>query len=215
MHKKEVKLFLLISLFFIVSLQFVGGHVEHAEPSVQTSSVWYQIFIWHDWLHPLFYLFLIYSCYFYRFFSGRKFKHEPKKCLGDCSKCYKPEGWLHQYHRYFLWGTLLLAFIHVGEIMPSLTRALTYTGYDLWILVSESSYLAVSFLYLGTCYHVRYVVERMAKKKWVSYKFYNGLTSLNRHHHIFFWLTIGFVAIRFILVAIETGSILQAIPGTF
>lgn len=211
---KEVKLLVIaLSLLFIV--QFVVAHAEHAEPSVKESSILYQIFLLHDWIHPIFFILLIYSCYYFRFFSGRNISKEPKVCLGECGNCYKSEGRLKQYHRYFFWGTLLLLFIHVGEVLPSLNNIYKLSGLDLWVLLSETAYLGFAFLYLGTCYHFRYFIDRLANKKIVSYRFYNKLTSLNRYHNLFFWITITIVAVRFILVVIDTGSIIKAIPGTF
>lgn len=214
--KPKTKSFLLLTLFLIMSISLVSAHVEHAAPGVEETSILYQIFLFHDWIHPLFFILMVYSCYYFRFFSGRNISHKPRYCLGkDCSGCDKGEGLLKQYHRYFFWGTLVLTFIHLGEIFPSLINFPIFLSSDFWILISETTYLVLALLYLGTCYHFRYFVERLARKKIVSYNFYNGLTSLNRHHNVFFWLTITVALIRFILVAIDTGSIIEAIPGTF
>lgn len=211
--KRGGQLFILLIIFSFIS-PIVAAHVAHAEPGVAPESIWYQIFLLHDWIHPIFFLLLIYSCYYFRFFLGRMLG-EPKTCMGNCSGCYKSEGWLKQYHRYFFWITLFLTFIHIGEIAPSIGIFPTLSKMDLWITISEGAYLSFALLYLGTCYHFRYFVERAAKKRFVSYRVYNGLTAINRHHDKFFWLTITAVIIRFILVAVDTGSLLQAIPGTF
>lgn len=211
MKKRLVLLFLALS----IGMYLVSAHVEHAEAGAEEGSFWYQIFVLHDWIHPVFFLLLIYSCYYFRFFSGRKIAHQPKTCLVECQQCYSQEGWLKQHHRFFFWGTFLLSFVHAGELLPSLKEVTNFSGVDLWVLGSETVYLAFAFLYLITCYHFRYCVERGAKKHWISYKVYNGLTALNRYHNVFFWLTLIAVAIRFTLVAIATGSILEAIPGTF
>lgn len=214
--KTKTKSFLLLALLLIMGISLVSAHVEHAAPAVEETSILYQIFLLHDWIHPIFFILMVYSCYYFRFFFGRNISHEPRYCLGnDCSGCYKAEGPLKQYHRYFFWGTLLLTFIHLGEIFPSISNFPVFLSSDYWILISETTYLGLAFLFLGTCYHFRYFAERLAKKKIISYKLYNGLTSLNRHHNLFFWLTITAALTRFILVAIDTGSIIEAIPGTF
>jgi hypothetical protein len=210
---KKRKVFM-VFLVFLFIIQFISAHVEHAEIK-EEAGILYQIFLFHDWVHPVFFILLVYSCYYFRFFYGRNISREPKACLGNCSEHYKSEGWLKQHHRYFFWGTLILSFIHVGELMPSIMGIFNLSGLDLLVLISESSYLAFAFLYLGTCYHFRYFVERLAHKGYINYQLYNKLTELNRHHNLFFWITILFVAVRFTLVAIDTGSIVDAIPGTF
>lgn len=47
-----------------------------------------------------------------------------------------------------------------------------------------------------------------------SWKIYNVVTRINRHHDAFLWMTLFFAALRFTLVLIQTGSLIQAIPGT-
>ncbi len=199
----------------VVCMQIVAAHAEHAKPSIEKTSVWYQVFLIHDWIHPIFFLLMVYSCYYVRFFSGRRISRQPSKCLADCSDCYKPEGWLKQRHRYFFWGTFILTFIHIGEIGPSLSTITKSSGLDLWITISEGVYLVSAILYLVTCYHFRYFIERLAHKRWISYSVYNRLTSLNQYHNAFFWSTIIPALMRFVLVAVDTNSILKAIPGTF
>lgn len=215
MVPKEMVFIISLILLILFNFKFVEAHIEHAGPDLEETSFWYKIFQVHDYIHPIFFILLIYSCYYFRIFSSKNIDHEPKTCMGQCSKCYKSEGKLKQYHRHFFWITLFLAFVHTGEILSSIKNFSMLYGLDRWILVSETTYLGFAFLYLGTCYHFRYFVERMANKRILGYKFYNRLTSLNRHHDLFFWLTIISVLIRFILVAIETGSLLKAIPGTF
>lgn len=214
MKGREVIL-LSIILILLFNAKPIQSHAEHAEPEVEKSSLWYKMFLLHDWIHPIFFLLMIYSCYYFRIFSSIRISKEPKKCLGDCTGCYKPEGKLKQYHRYFFWITLVLTFVHLGEIMPSLNNFNSFLGIDFWVLISETTYLGFAFLYLGTCYHFRYFIERIANKNIVGYKFYNALAKLNRYHDIFFWLVITSVIIRFILVVINTNSIIKAIPGTF
>jgi len=213
--RKVVRLVVLLLVFILLSLPLVAAHVAHAEPSVEGTSFWYRVFEAHDYLHPVFFILMIVSCYYFRFFWGRNISGEPRSCEGACKGCYSGEGWLKQQHRYFFWGTFLLAFIHIGELVPSFRVFSMLPLIEVWILVFEASYLGFAFLYLFTCYHFRYVIERAAHRRWLSYRIYNKLTAFNRHHNIFFWLTILAVAVRFTLVAVDTGSILQAIPGTF
>ncbi|MBI4167564.1 MAG: hypothetical protein HY515_01265 [Candidatus Aenigmarchaeota archaeon] len=208
--------FAVFALSCIIFLSTASAHVEHAEPAVDKGSFWYRVFLWHDWLHPVFFILLIYSCYYFRFFSGRKISGEPTACFGACSHCYQEENWLKKNHRWIFWITLILLFIHMGEIMPSLSGFIGYSGFNFWILAIEAAYLILALLYLMTCYHFRYFVERLTKRKLVSYRIYNGLTALNnKYHGTFLWLTLSAVAIRFALVVLDTGSVLQGIPGAF
>ena len=204
-----------VSLWILLSLSIVLAHAEHAEPVVDKSSILYKIFLLHDWIHPVLFILMIYSCYYFRFFSARRINNEPKTCTGDCSNCYKEEGFLKKYHRYFFWGTFILLFVHIGEVIPSINNISSIDGIEFWILMSETSYLVAALFYLGTCYHFRYFAERLANKKLISYKLYNKLTSLNRHHNIFFWITISMVMLRFILMLIYTKSLIKTFPGTF
>lgn len=207
----------LISLFalLLVMISFANAHAEHAAQQVGQKSVWYQIFLIHDWLHPLAFLLLIYSCYSVRFFSSRHILKEPQRCLGSCSQCFTPENTIKQYHCYFFWITFFLLFVHVGELVPSLLDIFSFKGFDATILFSETAYVGFAFLYLGTCYHFRYALERLAHRGTITYSLYNKVTDMNRHHGTFFWLTIFSVAVRFTTMLITTQSFLKAFPGTF
>ena len=147
MMVKEVKKYSLLLVMFI-SVVIVAAHVEHAEPGIEKGGFWYQIFIIHDWIHPIFFLLMVYSCYYVRIFSSRKILHQPKACLADCSSCYKQEGWLKQHHRYFFWGTLLLSFIHLGEVIPSLKEISSLYGFDFWVLINILLVVLIYFLEL-------------------------------------------------------------------
>ena len=201
-------------LFCLVFLMSASAHVEHAE--AVEGSFWYQVFIAHDWLHPVFFILLIYTCYYFRFFSGRKIGGEPRACIGECSHCYHGENVLKRNHRWIFWMTFFLLFIHIGEAIPAIVDFRDYSGLDFWILATESAYLIFAFFYLITCYHFRYCVEMLAKRKVISYKLYNELTNMNnKYHGIFLWSTLLMVVLRFLLVIVDTGSVVKAIPGMF
>lgn len=215
MLQKEVIISVSLFALLLVMVSFVNAHAEHADPRVEKKSVWYQIFLIHDWLHPFTFLLLIYSCYSVRFFSSRHILKEPQRCGGSCSRCFTSENIVKQYHRYFFWITFFLLFVHVGELVPSLLDISSFKGFDAIILFSETGYAGFAFLYLGTCYHFRYALERLAYRGIITYNFYNKVTDLNRYHGTFFWFTISSVAVRFTTMLITTQSFIKAFPGTF
>ncbi|MBI4448936.1 hypothetical protein HY641_02840 [Candidatus Woesearchaeota archaeon] len=200
----------------------VLAHVEHFEEVSALRGFWWYVFLWHDWLHPFFFLFMILTCYSMRFFAGREVFHEPRDCVfanQGCGKCYRGEHPMSKFHRFFYWGTLILLFIHFGETSPALFKYLLAPANPLYldnaILLSESIYLFAVLAYLGGCYHFRYFIGKHVH--WfgrLGWNIYGYVTRANRHHDTLLWLTFVFVALRFTLVLIQTGSLLKAIPGT-
>ena len=52
-----------VVLLLLINFPTVQAHVAHAEPAVEAGSIWHQIFLLHDWIHPLFFILMIFSIF--------------------------------------------------------------------------------------------------------------------------------------------------------
>lgn len=121
---------------------------EYTNPEVALSDTglfWTAVYwIWgfHDRIHWIFIILMLYTCYHFRFFYGRNVLKHPGKCSWDRDPGYDGERTLMQWHRFFWYGNIVLITIHWTEWVEGV-RMLLLTPYKeftyiFWPLTDEA-----------------------------------------------------------------------------
>lgn len=138
MRKRTI---LILSVFILVTgVAAAHHHPEHfpladyTEPDIvlQGENVFWQSVYWiwgyHDRLHWVFILLMLYTCYHFRFFYNRNIVKHPGKCSWEKDPGYDGENTLMKWHRVFWYGNILLIAVHATEVLEGI-RTLFFTGH--------------------------------------------------------------------------------------
>ena len=211
--------------FYLISLSIIVSAHDHPvyfpedkyldEDVLEGDPLWVKAmyFIWglHDHIHWIVILLMLFTCYHFRFFSGKKLFGHPRECF-KVDKSYSGEGKLHQYHRLFWWGNLIFIAIHWSEVITGLRFGLDYTytfssqGFGIFI---ELLYVITFTLWLLSCHFFRYFLG--GKSSLYSKcglcalrgNIYHANGKFNKLHGVFMWLAI----ISMVLLIIVSGHL--------
>ena len=138
--KKILIIFIFVLIFSIFSAPLVFAHDHpvffpenrYTEPDVlQGQPLGVALLFWtwslHDRIHWIFVILMLYTCYHFRFFSGKKLFGHPRACEQPKDSGYSEETGIHQYHRYFWYANVILILIHWSEVITGYGFGLDYT----------------------------------------------------------------------------------------
>ncbi len=221
MNKTGILILSSVILFFImlssVSLAHdnpylfddMGNFIEQS-PSFTTLLIYYSWSI-HDRIHWIFIILMLYTCYHFRYVSGKKIFSHPKMCAYNDKGEYMGESKLHYYHRYFWYANLILITIHWSEAITGWTVGIDYTyefTYQELGIFLEALYLFTFTLWLLSCHFFRYFTggdNPCLSCQWggLRTKIHQKESKLNKYHGIFMWAAI----IAMILLLLVAGHL--------
>ncbi len=207
-------LFIFLNLAFPVFAHEVGKEVKvNVIPN-------YIFLIWdfHDAIHWMIAIPFIFTCYYFRYFTGRRFLSHPMQCgySEQAGRRYEGEFFLNKLHRYFFWLMLIFILIHLSEVIANSFNAISYnfrlfTPY-IFPFTSESStmqselvqllgnfaewFYVLSFLiFLFSCHFLRYFIGgasfcySCSPLGGARGEIYRWQTKFNDYHDVLFWLS--------------------------
>ncbi len=194
---KKLSIFSL--LFFALTIIPAFAHVEEGiAPPVLVQAIWSI----HSWTHWLVWIFFIYSCYYFRYYIGRKLGHPSGCMVSENGRGYFPEGNLKIFHRTFVWIMIVWTAIHLSELAGGLFGYAELPVYSLGELIPgeeiwEWIYVGATFLFLSSCHYTRFVAS--SGRKCFSclpfgkerHKIFSIQSTLNNYHAHFFWIAIA------------------------
>lgn len=160
----------------------------------------------HDKIHWIVVVLMLYTCYHFRFFSSRKLTRHPPSCTAANDPGYAGEHSIHKLHRHFWRANVFLIAIHWTEVIRGLTFGLEYTytfSQQLLGIIAEFSYVFFFTLWLGTCFFFKYLLAYghscYACKSGVRVQLEHTENRANLLHGLFLWLTVASAVLLLIL----------------
>jgi len=205
---KKIIFYTFVSLYFIslISITYAHDHPiyfpEGGRDVLEGDPLWVKImyYSWsfHDHIHWIFVVLMLFTCYHFRFSPGKTLFGHPRKCFA-LDKSYTGEINIHKYHRLFWWANLILITIHWTEIVTGWQYGLDYTytfsNQQVGIII-ESLYVITFTLWLLSCHFFRYFLSgkdsHYSKCASCTLKgnIYHFNSKFNKLHGVFMWLTI-------------------------
>ncbi len=217
--RNKLLLFLAATLLLSVA---VGAHhhYQHFEyenyerPAValQGENLFWQAVYWvwgyHDRLHWIFIILMLYTCYHFRFFFGRNIITHPGKCSWESDPKYRGEVKLMKWHRLFWYANVFLIAIHTTEVLEGFRTLFVFNQYTYFFTMQnagifiETFYVAAVWTWLLSCHFFRYLTA------WDANTCCSGNTGgcacacaaegvdvpwilrMNQKHGVFMWLAV-------------------------
>jgi len=212
---------LLVIVFFIIisGISFAHDHPtyfnDEGEFTEEQPSLVALTFYWfwgiHDRIHWIVIILMLYTCYHFRYVSGKRIFTHPKMCAYNDKGEYLGESKLHYYHRYFWYANVFLIGIHWSEAITGWIFGLQYTYkftfQELGIFL-EALYLITFTLWLLSCHFFRYFTGgdnpclSCSRGGWRT-KIFQKESKFNQYHGIFMWSAI----ISMILLLLVAGHL--------
>ncbi len=167
--------------------------------------------IWdtHDFIHWIFVVLMLYTCYDFRHFYAKHILRQPSSCIKRDKDTFAGERKIHKYHRYFWRANAILIAVHWWEaIMGWLSPFYTYSFSHPLGIYFEAFFLVAFTAWLGSCHFFKYFLGYNAcagcgKRGQYFNKAYNVETYFNIVHPILMWLAIA----SFVLILAVNGHL--------
>ena len=200
---KQFHRLVFIMLVFVAALAFTA-RIAVAKEEIAQQGILFAITRVFEQIHWLFFGLVVITCYYFRYIIERNIFGNPPACSIQGGMMYKGDRLIYQFHRYFLW--ISLVFIAAYLAASAITLPVLLSSMNLNTLQITTKFLeffvGITFLlYLFGCYHIKYLFERLLEQepKPCSGCWRNTLSEkqslLNSLHGHFFWISVAGVII--------------------